>query len=163
MPEPILMPNGVTVVGKPFPRVCARCRTKTVWPVTIPYQASIRYEGQLHEIDVPQLIVPRCETCGELHFDNYADEQITQAFRVRMHLLAPEQFQKNRSALGLSQEQFAVRLGVEADLLRRWEEGLMIQSRAQDNLLRLYFALPQVRLALSGVETGADVGAAVVY
>jgi len=163
MPEPILMPNGVTVVGKPFPRVCARCRTKTVWPVTVPYRAGIRYEGQLHDVNVPQLVVPRCETCGELQFDNYADEQITQVFRVQMHLLAPEQIQKNRAALGLTQQQLATRLGVEADLLRRWEEGSMIQSRAEDRLLRVYFALPGARSALSDVDTGMDVGATVGY
>jgi len=163
MPEPILMPNGVTVVGKPFPRVCARCRTKTVWPVTIPYRASVRYEGQLHDVEVPQLVVPRCETCGELQFDNYADEQITQALRAQLHLLTPEQIQKNRTALGLKPEELAGRLGVELDLLIQWEKGLMIQSRVQDNLLRLYFALPQVRSVLSSVDSCVEVGTAVEY
>jgi hypothetical protein len=80
MPEPILLPNGVTVIGKPFPRTCAKCRARTVWPVTIPYHASVRYEGQLYTVVVPQLVIPRCESCGELHFDNYADDQINQAF-----------------------------------------------------------------------------------
>jgi DNA-binding transcriptional regulator YiaG len=163
MPEPILLPNGVTVVGKPFPRSCARCRTKTVWPVTIPYRASFRYEGQAHDVDVPQLVVPRCQTCGELHFDNYADEQITQAFRVKLRLLTPEQMRTNRSTLGLSREELAARLGVEVELLRKWEEGLLIQTRMQDNLLRVYFALPQVRSVLSGTDLGLDVGAAVGY
>jgi DNA-binding transcriptional regulator YiaG len=163
MPEPILLPNGVTVVGKPFPRVCARCRTRTVWPVTIPYRASIRFDGQPYEVEVPQLVVPRCETCGELHFDNYADEQITQALRAQLRLLAPEQIQTNRTTLGQSREELAARLGVEPDTLRRWEEGLLFPSRVQDNPLRLYFALPQVRSVLSGAETGLDVGAAVGY
>ncbi len=161
MPEAILLPNGVTVVGKPFPRWCARCRTKTVWPVTVAHRTSVNYEGRPHEVEVPRLVVPRCETCGELHFDAYADEQITAAIRARMRLLTPEQIRVNRTALGQSQEDLAFRLGVEADLLRRFEEGLMIPSRVQDNLLRLYFALPQVRSVLSGVEAGLDVGAAV--
>ena len=163
MPEPILLPDGVTVMGKPFPRSCARCRTKTVWPVTIPYRTAVSYEGQTHDVEVPGLVVPRCQTCGELHLDAYADEQITRAFRAKMRLLTPEQTRANRTALGMTEEELASRLGVEAELLRKWEEGTRIPSRMQDNLLRLYFALPQVRSVLSGTGVGADVGASVGY
>ena len=163
MPEPILMPNGVTVVGKPFPRVCARCRTKTVWPVTMPYRASRQYEGVRHAVDVPQLVVPRCETCGELHFDNYADDQINQAFRAQLRLLSPGQIRANREALGLSPNELAARLGVPAESVQRWEDDLQIQTRVEDNFLRLYFALPQVRSVLTGGGAGAELGTAVGY
>jgi hypothetical protein len=78
-PEPILLPNGVTVVGKPFPRVCARCRTKTVWPAQVAHSQTVHDKGRSYSVVIPLLIVPRCEVCGELHFDDYADEQIRQA------------------------------------------------------------------------------------
>jgi DNA-binding transcriptional regulator YiaG len=129
----------------------------------MPYQSTINYEGQTYVVDVPDLVVPRCKTCGELYFDNYADDQINRYFRVQAHLLTPEQIRDNRTALGLGQEEFAARVGVEVDLLRRWEEDISIQSRVQDNLLRLYFALPQVRSALSSVASGLELGAAVGY
>lgn len=163
MPESILLPNGVTVVGKPFPRACVRCRTKTVWPVTIPYRANRQYEGVRYLVEIPELVIPRCETCGELHFDNYADDQINRALRTQLRLLGPEQIRANRESLTLSQEEFAGRLGVAPELLRRWEEDLELQTRVEDNLLRLYFALPQVRSVLNGAGAGADLGAAVSY
>src|SRR5262249_31913804 len=149
------------VMGKPFPRVCARCRTKTVWPATVPYRGTVRYEDQLYPVEVPELVVPRCQTCGELHFDNYADDQINQVLRAKLGLLAPEQIRVNRTALGLSQDELAARLGVDAELLRRWEEDRLLQSRVQDRLLRLYFALPQVRSVLTG-DPQPDLGACVV-
>jgi DNA-binding transcriptional regulator YiaG len=98
-----------------------------------------------------------------LIFDNWADDQINHVFRLQAHLLTPEQIRANRTALGLSQEELAARLGVDVDLLRRWEDDMRIQSRVQDNLLRLYFALPQVRSALRGVASGLELGAAVGY
>ena len=163
MPEPILLPNGVTVVGKPSPRVCIRCRTKTVGPATVPYRASRMHEGARHTVDVPPLSVPRCETCGELHFDNYADDRINAAFRAQLGLLTPAQVRANREALGLSQDELAARLGVTAEPVRRWEEDLQIPTRVEDNLLRLDFALPQVRSVLAGAGAGSELGTAVDY
>lgn len=161
MPEPILLPNGVTVVGNPFPRPCARCRTATVWPVAISRRETTEYEGRTYAVEFPNWVVPRCTTCGELHIDNYADDQINLAFRAQVSLLTPEQIQANRAALGLSRQELAQRLGISEDLVRRWEENGTLQSRVQDNLLRLYFALPQVRSALDG-EPNPSLGTCVV-
>jgi hypothetical protein len=55
MPEPLLVPEGVSVIGKPFPRPCARCRSREVWPITLPYEGVIRYEGRSYTVVVPQL------------------------------------------------------------------------------------------------------------
>ncbi len=77
--------------GRPFPWPCPRCRKKTVWPVIIPYRSAVRYEGKSHTVEVPQLNVPRCEDCGDLIFDNWADEQLTHALREAVRLLPPEQ------------------------------------------------------------------------
>jgi DNA-binding transcriptional regulator YiaG len=142
--------------------MCARCRTKTVWPVTIPYATSIRYEGALVKVQVPQLIVPRCESCGELYFDNYADEQIHDAFRAQEHLLTPKQIQSNRTALGLSRGELAAGLGTTEELVTRWEDGLEIQSRISDNLLRVFFAMPPVRAALADAKQHGEFGAVAV-
>src|SRR5580692_4051315 len=110
-------------LGKPFPRYCDVCRKKTIWPVTIPYTSQIRHEGVLHSVVTPALVVPRCQQCGQLVFDNDAEAQVSQAFRVQLHLLLPEQIHANRLALGLEVAQLASRLGVPADSLANWEEG----------------------------------------
>ncbi len=162
MPEPILMPNGITVIGKPFPRICAKCRTKSVWPVTIAYRSTIRFEGQLQTVDTPQLVIPQCKDCGELYFDNYADDQINLAFRIQLHFLSGEQIRANRKVLGLSVPELAGRLGIDDNLLQKWEDDLAIQPRAMDKLMRLYFALPQVRSALDSSTPHLDLGTVVV-
>lgn len=148
-------------VGRPFPWPCPRRRRQTVWPVVIPYQTQQCYEGLLYTVATPHLNIPRCAQCGELLFDNWADDQIDEAFRQQVHLLTPDQIRANRAALGQDRREFAARLGVEEEVLRRWEEDREIQPRALDNLLRLYFALPPVRSALNG-EPHPEFGASVV-
>jgi hypothetical protein len=56
------------------------------------------------------------------------------------------------------EKQAAARLGIAEATLSRWMTGSIIQSRAMDNLLRVYFAFPDVRRALSGVEQDAQLG-----
>jgi DNA-binding transcriptional regulator YiaG len=133
--------------GKPFPRFCDVCRAKTVWPERLAYRSQVRHDGVLHDIETPELVVPRCRDCGALYFDNYAEEQISKALRDQLHLLSPQQIRTNRVVLGLSGPELAARIGVAPNLLTNWEDGLQIQSRAHDNLLRAFFALPEVRSA----------------
>jgi DNA-binding transcriptional regulator YiaG len=149
------------VAARPFPWRCLRCRKNAVWPASLAYSSQIQLEGQVHTVDTPNLEVPRCRECGELHFDNSAEEQISRAARAQLNLLQPEQIQTNRIALGLSVTEFAARLGVPEDLLRDWERGFMFQPRAADNLMRAFFALPEVRAALSGVGQSPSFGALV--
>jgi DNA-binding transcriptional regulator YiaG len=147
--------------GKAFPRYCDVCRKKTVWPATVPYRSQIRYEGVLHSVETPALVVPRCQVCNALYFDNEAEEQVSRAFRAQLHLLLPEQIRANRLALGLGVTQLAARLGVPTELLTNWEEGLQFQTRAHDNLLRAFFAVPDVRAALGANGTDPTFGSLV--
>jgi transcriptional regulator with XRE-family HTH domain len=55
----------------------------------------------------------------------------------------------------------AERLGVAEETISRWETGALIQSRAMDNLLRVYFANADVRAALVGGEQDPSLGATV--
>src|SRR5262249_5932204 len=55
----------------------------------------------------------------------------------------------------------AERLGVAPETISRWVNGALIQSRAMDNLLRLFFALPEVRDVLRGASQDPQLGAEV--
>lgn len=162
MPESTSTLEQVPQASKPFPWRCHKCRQKTVEPATVAYRSTIRHDDQLHTVDTPGLVVPRCTNCGELVFTDEVERQVDRVFRAQVHLLTADQIRTNRSALGLSREQLAERLGVERDLVRRWEENLVVPSRAHDNLLRLYFGLPQVRSVLVGPAGHPDFGACVV-
>ncbi len=65
---------------------------------------------------------------------------------------------KSIEQLGLKQQELAQRLGVAAETISRWVTGAVIQSRAMDNLMRLFFALPEVRNVLRGTSQDPHLG-----
>jgi putative zinc finger/helix-turn-helix YgiT family protein len=146
------------VAGKPFPWQCPECGQKEVRPATVPHVSQIRHDGRLYTVELPALRVPRCKSCGELIFDIDADEQIHQALREQLGLLSPEQIRGNREELGVSQRELAEQLGVAVETISRWENGVLIQTRAMDRYLRLYFGVPQVRAALVGSASLPSLG-----
>ena len=91
---------------KPFPWRCPECGKKEVRPATVRHSSQIKHDGRLYTVDVPRLRVPRCKACGELVFDNGADEQIAAALREQLGLLSAEQMRMNREQLNLSQRKW---------------------------------------------------------
>jgi putative transcriptional regulator len=59
--------------------------------------------------------------------------------RSRVHEveIRPEEIQKARKALGLSQDQFADAFGVSASTLRKWEQGQRAPTGAAKTLLKI--------------------------
>jgi putative zinc finger/helix-turn-helix YgiT family protein len=140
--------------SRPFPWPCSDCLTRTVVPTVIEYTAKVKHDGTAYELHFPELEVPRCQTCGETYTTTAVDERINDALRSRLRLLMPAQIRKGIEKLGLKQQEFAERLGVAPETISRWVNGALIQSRAMDNFLRVYFAVPEVRAVLQG--TGQD-------
>ena len=99
----------------------SRVRKKEVRPVTMPHSSRIKYDGRVYEVKVARLHVPKCGSCGELMFDNAADEQITRALREHLGLLSAEEIRRSRDTLGLSQRELAEHLGVAVETISRWE------------------------------------------
>ena len=148
MPEETKADEPTDSKARPFPWRCPECGKKDVRPVTVSHTSQIRYDGRVYAVAVPKLRVPRCKACGELVFDNVADEQIAQALRDQLGLLSGEQIRNNREQLKLSQRKLAEHLGVAVETISRWETGALTQSRAMDRYLRLYFGVPEARAAL---------------
>src|SRR5262249_43852317 len=144
--------------ARPFPWLCVDCFTRTVVPTVIDYTAKVKQDGVLHELHLPALEVPRCTTCGETVITTDVDEKINEALRSHLRMLTPAQIRKGIETLGLQQQELAERLGVAAETISRWVNGALIQSRAMDNLLRLFFALPEVRGVLLGAEQNPLLG-----
>jgi len=150
------MPNSK---GKPFPWRCPQCGKKTVQPATVRHTSQIKHDGRLYTVEIPRLRVPQCSACGEVIFDNDADEQIAQALREQLRLLSGDQIRKNRDALGLSQRVLAEHLGVAVETISRWENGALTQTRAMDRYLRVYFGVPAARAALVAESGSVHLGA----
>ena len=134
--------------SKPFPWRCVECGKREVVPAKIPYTAEIKHDGTLYAIEISELEIPVCAVCGEKVFSNDVDEQITQALRAHLKLLTPQQIRDAIKSLGMSQKEVARRMGVAEASLSRWVSGILIQSRAMDNLMRVYFASPHARAVL---------------
>jgi putative zinc finger/helix-turn-helix YgiT family protein len=141
-----------------FPWPCADCYTLTVVPTVMDYTAKVKHDGVVYELRLPGIEIPRCQTCGETYTTSAIDEQVSDALRSQLHLLAPAQIRKGIEKLGLKQQELAERLGVAPETISRWVNGALIQSRAMDNLLRLFFALPQVREVLRGANQDPQLG-----
>lgn len=148
MPERTTTTETAHPEAKPFPWRCPECGKKEVRPATVAHTSQIRHDGRVYAIEIPRLRVPRCDACGELVFDNDADEQIALALRQHLGLLSGEQIRTNREALGLSQRNLAEHLGVAVETISRWETGALTQTRAMDRYLRVYFGVPAARAAL---------------
>ena len=65
--------------GRPFPWICPKCRKKEVRLATIPHETERLHDGRLVAVAIPDLAVPKCESCGELVFNYAADERILAA------------------------------------------------------------------------------------
>lgn len=150
--------NSKGAKSRPFPWPCADCYTLTVIPTVMDYTAKVKQDGVVHELHLSAVEIPCCQTCGETYMTTAVDEQINDALRARLHLLTPAQIRKGIEKLGLKQQEFAERLGVAAETISRWVNGALIQSRAMDNLLRLFFALPEVRDVLRGKSQDPNLG-----
>jgi putative zinc finger/helix-turn-helix YgiT family protein len=143
---------------RPFPWTCGNCLKDEVYPETMPYAIDVKHDGQLYHLEIPEIRIPKCRACGELIFSNSEDDQILQALRARVRLLTPEQIRGGRQALGLKSKEIAEKLGVAPETMSRWENGGLIQSRAMDNFLRAYFAVPEVRRVLQGTQQDPSLG-----
>lgn len=125
---------------------------------TTKYEAEIRHDGRLHTFTILNLELPACQACGERVFTEIVDDQVSDALRAHLNLLTPDQIRDGIKRVGMSQREAAKRLGIAEATLSRWLNEVQIQSRAMDNLLRAFFAFPQLRAALCGETQDRELG-----
>lgn len=134
---------------KPYPRICTHCGETAVMPADISYVAEVKHDGRRHRFPISRLTIDKCQRCGEEFFTNRTDEQIAAGLREFLGLLQPQDIRRRLDELELTQRSFASRLGVAPETVSRWLNGLSIQTRALDNLMRVFFGFSSVREVLS--------------
>jgi putative zinc finger/helix-turn-helix YgiT family protein len=132
---------------RPFPWPCIECREKEIFPLVTDFTIEVKHDGRPYEVRIPDLTVPTCRNCGEQVFTSAEDERIRDALRAQIGLLTSQEIRAHRAEHGLNQQELAEALGVAKETISRWETGA-IQSRAMDNLLRLFFESEEVRRLL---------------
>jgi len=78
-----------------------------------------------------------CSTCGYEGFGEAGERVRTEVIYRHVGRLTPWEIVSIRESLGLSQAQFADRLGVGRASLERWERGAKMQNQSMDNLILL--------------------------
>jgi putative zinc finger/helix-turn-helix YgiT family protein len=144
---------------RPYPWHCVTCGTRTVVPTVMDHVAKVKHDGTIYELQLHNIEVPQCPTCSETYPTAAVDDRVSDALRARLRLLTPAQIQDEMSRLGLTEQQLSERLGVTVESVSRWRDGTLIQSRAMDNLLRIYFAVPEARRVLLEASQNPQLGA----
>jgi putative zinc finger/helix-turn-helix YgiT family protein len=132
---------------KPFPWMCPDCREKTVVPAQRDYSLTADHDGLAYQLTLHGVMVPTCTRCGTAIITSDLSERITAELRRSARLLLPEEIRRKREALGMTQSQLASALRVGEATFGRWEEGMQLQPRAVDLLLRLFLESAEVRRA----------------
>jgi putative zinc finger/helix-turn-helix YgiT family protein len=153
--DAVISPRAKRPRSRQYPIRCGDCGSLAVGPAVVPYVAHKSHDGRVHTLKIRRLHVLRCTNCGELLFDLDADAQISAALRAKLELLAPDEIRTRIESLGLTQKAFAARLGVAPETVSRWASGALIQTRAMDNLMRVFFDIPRVRKVLGGKSARA--------
>jgi putative zinc finger/helix-turn-helix YgiT family protein len=149
-----MLMNNTTPGKKPFPWSCTNCQEQAVYAATIDYVAKRRHDGREYTVKIDGLKTPKCTNCGQVMLDSEALETITAELVRQLNLLTPTQIRIHRLKANLTPAELAAALGVSDETIARWEDGVQIQSRGMDNLLRLFFGLQQVREILTTHQIG---------
>src|SRR5207237_5676759 len=105
-------------------------------------------DGAIHELHLPGIEVPRCQTCGNLVVTTQVDGRVNDALRSKLHLLTPERIRANINKLGLTQQELAEWLDVAPETVSRWMTGAWIPSSRMNRRLRMMLAFLAVRVML---------------
>jgi len=86
------------------------------------------------EVDLP---VRRCGACDIEFLDHEGERRRHEAVCRHLGVLSPAEISGLRKGLGMSRAAFAELTGLGEVILGRWENGAVIQNRANDRYLRL--------------------------
>jgi len=131
------MPRGEPSRPANAPSLCLECGHKSLSKVTQDCEHAFTYEGRAYRVQVCQLPIIKCASCGQVNFDQEALRILLDAEYFHLNILRPGEIVEARKRTGFSQRQLAAFLGIGVATLSRWEKGHLRQSRSLDNLLRL--------------------------
>ena len=102
-----------------------------------------------------EVSVRRCDACGFEYLDESAEDLKHEAVCRHLGLLSPGDIRGIRKKCRMSRSTFARLTGLGDASLNRWENGLRIQSRANDRYLRL-LAFPDVMRRLEAMAVASS-------
>jgi putative zinc finger/helix-turn-helix YgiT family protein len=144
-------------------RRCHRCKGDVALRHAPPSIWEIKYDGAIRHVPVVQMPEWHCAACEVATLHDDSDEILQDALRKHMRLLRPTELRTARESLGLKQKELADLTGCASESLSRWETGAVLQSRAYDRLLRIFFHLPEARELLADLELDPTLGSMAIH
>ncbi len=120
---------------------CPQCGEKGA-VTTSSYLHTFRYGSGESAVDLTvELPLRRCSSCEFEFLDDEAECLEHEAICAHLGVLSPKEIRGIREAYDLSRNEFVQVTGLGEATLNRWENGIIIQTLANDRYLRL-LALP---------------------
>ncbi len=120
---------------------CPQCGEKGAVTTSL-YPHTFRYGSGESAVDLSvELPFRRCSACEFEFLDDEAERLEHETICAHLGVLSPKEIRGIREAYGLSRNEFAQVTGLGEATLNRWENGIKIQTLANDRYLRL-LALP---------------------
>jgi putative zinc finger/helix-turn-helix YgiT family protein len=114
---------------------CFECGRTELFPTRVEMQGSVR--GEEYTVEMAGF---ECPSCHYKTIDGTAMPEfgrlLADSYRANHGLLTSEQIRERRRRLGLTQQQFAQRLGVGIASVKRWEMGKIQERYSNDLILR---------------------------
>lgn len=130
---------------------CARCAASGV--TTILHEDSFQYGSGETAVTLHATVpVRKCAACDFTYIDYEGQRIRDEAVRRHHGFLTAGEIRAIRARHAVSRTAFARITGLEEATLRRWEQGVLMPNRADDNYLRL-LEFPENLERLRGKET----------
>ena len=113
--------------------MCAKSEITTSWDSHAFFYGSGESAVNL-TVNIP---VRRCEFCEFGYLDEEAEQLKHEAVCEHLGVLSPSEIRRIREGHGMTRARFAQVTGLGEASLNRWENGLTIQTHANDRYLRL--------------------------
>lgn len=128
-------------------RTCSACGNKSLvskkgtFRFEVPENGMNKNVREFH-IEIENARWDECGICGETLLSEELDAALERWQYTREGLLTPVEIKEIRESRGLTQKQISMILGVGEKSYTRWENGLSMQTKAMDNLIRIFDISP---------------------
>ena len=132
---------------------CPQCAGKAV--TTSQHRHTFRYGSGESAVDLTvSLPIRQCSSCDFEFLDDEAERLKHNAVCEHFGVLTPAEIRRIRESYGMTRAAFAQVTGLGEATLNRWENGIMIQTLANDRYLRLLASSATMQRLQSFGSTG---------
>lgn len=130
-------------------KICTACGNRNLVRRKGTFHFEVRSRGANADVrksyvDVKNAVWDECEVCGEQLLSRELDKTLENWQYAREGLLTPDDIRNIRLRHKLTQKRISEIIGVGEKSYTRWENGMSMQNKAMDNLIRIFDKSPKL-------------------